>query len=304
MELFALQCFVEVVRAESFSRAADRVFRTQPAVSLQVRKLEREVGRQLIDRSRKRAVPTEAGRLLYERARALLEELGSLERLVGKADREPSGRLAIASNLALIDHVLPGPLGAFHRRYPRVQIALFNRRSEEILRLLIDGAAEVGVGYLAPRNRQIDRERLGEARFLLVEPRGVERPRPPLARELGTKGLLHFERGVELRRYLERHLALRSAVDAGPEPAMELPSMATILRYVQSGFGYSILPEFGVPSGARVAATPLAGMLPPLPVEAYTVRGRQLSPAAEAWLAMLRRSPLRGLARPGGDARG
>lgn len=282
MEIFALQCFVEVIRAGSFSKAAERVLRTQPAVSLQVRKLERELGRRLVGRAGRRAVPTEEGQLLYERARPLLGELAGLRDLLTAAPREPHGRLTIASNLALIDNLLPAVLGEYHRRWPAVQLSLLNLRSEQILRALLDGTADVGFGYLAARHRQIERRDVGQAEFFRIEPRADP------ANKDETRPFLHFEKGIELRRYLERHLGAL-------EVALELPSLSSILRYVRSGFGYSILPEFALPPSARVglSAIPLAGRVPSLAIEIYTVRGRLLPAAAQACLHLMEKAPQR-----------
>ncbi len=291
MELFGLACFVEVVRTGSFSRAAERMLRTQPALSLQVQKLEQELGRQLVDRSRRRAVPTEAGRAVYGRAQVLLAEAAALRDEAGAAGGEPSGRLSLASTLALIDNVLPRVLGTFHRRCPGVALSLFNLRPDMMLRALLDGTAEIGLGYLAAHHRQVEREKLFEAPFLVVEKgRGRPRARPPSARDLAGLPFLHFEKGIELRRFLETHLSRALGSGQRMQVAMELPSMSSILEYVRTGFGYSILPEFAVPVRARagLSVTPAGGLVPPLAVELYTVRGRRLSTAARACREALR----------------
>ncbi len=291
MELFALACFVEVVRAGSFSRAAERMLRTQPALSLQVRKLERELGQELVDRSRRRAVPTEAGRAVFQGALALLGQAAALREQAGAAGAGPSGRLALASTLALIDNVLPRVLGGFHRRFPAVELSLFNLRPDSMVRALLDGTAEIGVGYLAAHHRQVVREQLFESPFLVVEGRrGSPRAGPPSARELAGMPLVHFEKGIELRRHLEGHLARALGTGRRVTVAMELPSVSSILEYVRRGFGFSVLPGFAVPARARagLSVTPAGALVPPLAVELYSVRGRTLSLAARACREALR----------------
>ena len=95
MDPFALRCFAAVARTGSFSRAARELYRTQPAVSLQVRKLERELDRPLFERSRRSPVLTDAGRALLAGSRDLLERLDALPGLVASAADEPAGTLVL-----------------------------------------------------------------------------------------------------------------------------------------------------------------------------------------------------------------
>ena len=103
MELFSLRCFVEVARRGSFTKAAQQLYRTQPAVSVQVRKLEDELEQVLFDRGTRKPVLTESGMVLFASAKELLEKIDGLKDLVAESAGLPTGTLTIASNASLIN---------------------------------------------------------------------------------------------------------------------------------------------------------------------------------------------------------
>ena len=289
MDLFALLCYAEVVRCGSFTAAANRLFRSQPAVSQQVGKLERELGQPLLDRKGKTIQPTEAGKVLYELTLELLDTADDIKRRVSLHADEPAGRLVIVSNLSIIDHVLPEVLGRFHTRYRNMVLTLLSRKSEDLARILIEGKAEIGVGYLLGRSRWLTRELVGESGFSLVSARvaatGNNKKRS--AEDLLQGPLVHFEAGIELRRYIERHIGLKRDTDI----ALELPSTDSILRYVSAGFGATILPDFALTDHIRngdYLVQPLGARIPPLSIYGYWTRKGVLSRAAELFLEMLR----------------
>ena len=280
MELFSLRCFVAVARRGSFSRAAEELYRTQPAVSLQVRKLERELGRPLFDHARRSPVMTEAGRALYDGARDLLERVEGLADLAGGG--EPAGTLTIASNLSLIGHFLPRAVRRFHREHPKVLLRLLSRMSRDIGRLVEEGEADLGVGFLVGDRPDLQSTVLFRSPLLLI---GTVGRTLSLDRVLAGPMVL-FEEGTDLRRFLQRVCAGRRSL----EPVIELPSMELILQFVGEGFGSTILPAFAVSEGARrkLAVRTLGRSVEPLEVRAYTSRRRPVSRAGAVFLDLLR----------------
>ena len=249
MDPFTLRCFVAVAREGSFSRAADLLYRTQPAVSLQVRKLEREIGRPLFDRSRRAPVLTDAGRVLLAESADLLDRLEALPGLVAGTGEVPSGTLAIASNLSLIGHFLPPLAVAFHARFPLVRLRLLNRTARGIVRSLAERRGRPR--HRIPRRR---RPRRGErrARSLPVRaggPRG-RRPRRPAR---AARGRRRSPKPSPGRWCISRTTwtcvgtsSARSRGGAAWHPLIELPSIESILTFVAAGFGSSILPAFAL----------------------------------------------------------
>jgi len=145
MDFDQLITFLEVARQGSFSRAGEKVFRSQSAVSAQIRQLEQEYGDRLLDRSGKTVKLTPAGQIFYEYA----ERLKNLrdESLTAVADHgaTPRGTLRVGANEATCLYVLPEVFGEYCRRYPPVQISIYRNFSYKIVEKLENGSVEVGI---------------------------------------------------------------------------------------------------------------------------------------------------------------
>ena len=139
MDFDQLTTFLEVVKLGNFSRAGEKVFRSQSAVSAQIRQLEQEYGTKLLDRSGKRVTLTPAGEVLFEYANRLLALRGESLRAVVDQDRTPRGVLAIGANEATCLYVLPETFSEYRRRYCDVQISIYRNFSHKILERLQDG---------------------------------------------------------------------------------------------------------------------------------------------------------------------
>jgi len=284
MEYFSLKCFIEVVRTGSFSKAAHKLFRTQPAISLQIRKLEKELKQPLLDRYKKHIVLTEKGKFLYEQSKELLDRLDDLKRLTSRAATEPQGPLTIATNLSLINNLLPPVIGEFHKRYPQVKVVLLNLKSKDIAAAILEGNADLGVGYLLEKQRIIESIKIRSANFFLINKRGASKN----IKDILTGPFVHFEAGVELRSYIEKHLKIKPTLTV----AMELPSIESILHYVEHGFGWSVLPDFSIADywTKRIEAKQLRYLIPPIDICAYVHLKRILPKAAEKFLEILRKT--------------
>jgi DNA-binding transcriptional LysR family regulator len=288
VDLFGIRCFLTVARTGSFSRAARELYRTQPAVSLQVRKLEEELGRPLFDRTRRSPVLTQAGQAFLAGSRDLLERLDALPGLVASTEVEPAGPLAVASNLSLITHYLPPAIRAFHNKYPRVKLRMLNRTARGIARAVEEGEADLGIGFLLGDDPDLAGEVLHRSPFVLVSPRDAARAgkrRLPLE-EILAGPFVHFEEGVDLRRHLERSLPGRRNL----EPVIELPSIESILLFVAYGFGSSVLPAFAVADRwrKRLVVRDLGRTLAPLEIRSCVAGRRAPSRAAAAFLEACR----------------
>src|SRR4030088_3713389 len=144
MDFDQLITFLEVARQGSFSGAGEKVFRSQSAVSAQIRQLEQEYGDRLLDRSGKTVKLTPAGQVLYDYAERL--KLLREESLTAVADHSstPRGTLRVGANEATCLYVLPEVFGEYCRRYPPVRISIYRNFSYKIVEKLENGAIEVG----------------------------------------------------------------------------------------------------------------------------------------------------------------
>src|SRR5215471_9979716 len=155
MDTRQLAAFCAVVDRRSFSQAAEQLGVTQPAVSLQIRSLEKRLGTQLLDRSGRRVEPTEAGRRLYRSAQRLLAAEEQLLADLGEADGELDGRLDIGSSTGPGGTVLPVALAEFQQLHPGVTVALHVSDTQRVIEQVARREVELGVVGAARRQRGV-----------------------------------------------------------------------------------------------------------------------------------------------------
>jgi len=236
-----LTTFLEVAKLGNFSRAGDKVFRSQSAVSAQIRQLEQEYGTRLLDRSGKRVTLTPAGEVLFEYANRLLALRGESQRAVADQDRTPRGILAIGANEATCLYVLPETFSEYRRRYSDVQISIYRNFSHKILERLQDGLIDVGIVTMPVKAPSLVVKRIFHDRLMLMTS-----PNHPLAR----LDAVPVEAMVDYPIILPKAGHTRKTMDKLLRPyqphvriAMELPSIAMIKAFVASGMGISLISE-------------------------------------------------------------
>ena len=241
MDFDQLTTFLEVVKLGNFSRAGEKVFRSQSAVSAQIRQLEQEYGTRLLDRSGKRAALTPAGDVLFEYANRLLALRGESLRAVADQDSTPRGVLAIGANEATCLYVLPDTFGEYRRRYSDVQISIYRNFSHKILERLQDGLIDVGIVTMPVKAPSLVVRRIFHDRLMLMTS-----PNHPLA----EMDAVPVEAMVNYPVILPKAGHTRKTMDKLLRPyqsqlriAMELPSIAMIKAFVASGMGISLISE-------------------------------------------------------------
>src|SRR4051812_7165841 len=145
MDFDQLVTFLEITKLQSFSKAGQKVYRSQSAVSAQIRQLEQEYGERLFDRTSKSVKLTDAGRLLFDYAERLIKL--RKESLLAVADhgKEVRGVLTIGANEGTCLYVLPEVIAEYSRLYPAVQLSIYRNFSRKIMERLEDGAIDVGI---------------------------------------------------------------------------------------------------------------------------------------------------------------
>ncbi len=151
MDIAALQSFLAVAETGSFSRAAERVFLTQPAVSKRIASLESQLDTRLFDRIGKRVQLTPAGTALYERARRVLRELDDVKRSIADLAGTIAGELRLATSHHIGLHRLPEPLRQFHATWPQVRLDLRFMDSEQACNEVARGEIELAIVTLPPK---------------------------------------------------------------------------------------------------------------------------------------------------------
>ena len=172
MDLHQLRSFYEVVREQSFTRAADKLFLTQPAISLQIKALENELDEILLERNRRQLRLTPAGEILFAHAKAILSRLEQARDDIAALKQVLRGRLAIGTSDTNCTYVLPGVLAEFRARYPAVELDIRNRMSPEVSNLVLNDEVEFGLATLPVKHRDLVSESLFERRDVLICPPG------------------------------------------------------------------------------------------------------------------------------------
>src|SRR6185503_17929351 len=221
MDTRQLAAFCAVVERRSFSQAAEQLGVTQPAVSLQVRALEKRLGTQLLDRSGRRVEPTDSGRRLYRGAQRLLTlEAQVLDELAAEAEGELAGALAIGASTGPAAIVVPELLCEFQEAHPGIRVALEVHDTRTVVELVAERRLELGIVGAAPRHRGVRFEPFAYDEVVLVCPRGHRfAGRDVDVEELASETLVVMQEGAGVRRIVEDELRLqesvRSAVLAG-----------------------------------------------------------------------------------------
>ena len=244
MEISQLEAFVAVVEEKSFSRAAARLHRTQPAVSQAVRRLEEWANQPLLDRSAKSGVLTEAGSILYDHAKKVLnlridartaiEELRALDR----------GRVTLGANESTALYLLP-VLKKFRERYPRIKVEVRRSLSREIPMALLRYEIDLGVLSYDPQNADLESTvvRLDELCLIVPPAHRLARAGETVIRELGKETFIaHSIASPYRQRVVDLFARLRTPLNIG----LELPTVETIKKSVRAGMGIAFAPRMCV----------------------------------------------------------
>jgi DNA-binding transcriptional LysR family regulator len=244
VELYALQVFLTVATEKSFSRAAEKLLRTQPAVSLALQRLEQELGEKLIDRSGKDLILTDAGRSVLDYARRFQSLQQELENSLAELRDNSAGRLTIGANesttLYLLRHI-----ERYRELFPKIKVQVRRSLSSKLPGELIDGNLELGVISYDPADERLKSKVIyTDALAFVVSPRHrlANRKTVPIS-ELGSENFIAHNvispyRDVVLREFQTHKVPLHMDV--------EMPTIETIRKLVQSNLGVAFLPRMCV----------------------------------------------------------
>lgn len=244
MELYPLKVFLTVANEKSFSRAAEKLLRTQPAVSLAIQKLESDLQEKLMDRSGKDLILTDAGRIVLEYARRFENLEADLDNALAELRDNSAGRLIVGANesttLYLLEHI-----EQYRRLYPKVKVQVRRSLSSKIPSQLIDGDLELGVITYDPEDdRLVSLVIFTDHLAFIVSPNHRFAARSEVSiTELGMEtfiahNVLSPYRAVVLREFTRHKVPLNMDV--------EMPTVETIRKLVQRNEGVAFLPRMCV----------------------------------------------------------
>jgi DNA-binding transcriptional LysR family regulator len=244
MELYSLQVFLTVATEKSFSRAAERLLRTQPAISLALQRLEQELQEKLIDRSGRGLLLTDAGRTVLDYARRFQSLQQEMENSLAELRDNSAGRLTIGANestsLYLLRHI-----ERYRELYPKVKVQVRRSLSSRIPNELLDGNLELGVISYDPGDERLKSKVIyTDALAFVVSPthRLAHRKTVSIS-ELGQENFVAHNvlspyREAVLREFQAHKVPLRMD--------LEMPTIETIRKMVQSNMGVAFVPRMCV----------------------------------------------------------
>lgn len=289
MELSELHVFLTVAAERSFSRAATKLHRTQPAVSQAVRRLEVELGERLFDRSSKDGTLTEAGRVLHDYAQRLTrlsEEAGSAVRELQDLRR---GRVLIGANEAAVHALLP-LFSLFREMHPKIQFHVRRVPSRQIPFEVLERNLDFGVLTFQPSQRDLQSITIGDDELVMLT-----HPEHPLAHrkhvtmaELGRQEVIAHNDPSPARDWV---LRLFEKSHAPINIQMALPSLDGIKRAVEMQLGVALLPRrvaLSELANGQLAEVRVAQLRLPRHLRLVHRKDGQMSHAAEAFLTISR----------------
>ena len=264
MDFDQLETFQEVARLSSFSRAAEKRFRTQPAISSQIRSLEEEVGAKLLDRSGGKVSLTASGKLFLKYVEDTIEARRSIFTAIAETERVPRGEIIVGANEGTCLHILPEVFADFKKQYPDVAVSIKRADYAKILESVIDNTVDFGVVSLPVTDTRLTVVLIHRDELVAIAP-----PQHPIAKmksvtlaEMANYPLLipkvgHTRDALETL-FHERRLK--------PRFSMELDSSELLKRFVAVDVGIGFI------SRSHATEDVLAGLIKTIPLSDAQIR--------------------------------
>ena len=290
MEMNQLEFFRKVVEEGSFSKAAERVYRTQPAVSIAIRRLEEEIGAPLFERSQKTPALTDVGQVVYDYAKQILSLRDQALDGVAEMKLLKRGRVRIGANESTSHYLLPQIILDYLKRHPQVKVEIFGHSSDHLPREVLDGKVDFALMAFDPVDSDLKSFPVLKDELVLIM-----HPDHPLAKraavtveELGKESFVaHNVKTGSRQRVIEVFAQHRTPLNI----TLELATIETIKRFVQLKIGLGFVPRMCVAEELErgsLAAVPVQDLTYERTLWVTHRREITFSHAAEAFLELLR----------------
>jgi DNA-binding transcriptional LysR family regulator len=261
-----LQVFHTVARLLSFTKAAEALHMTQPAVTFQVRQLEEYFNTRLFDRTHNRISLTKVGETVYKYAAQIFERYSEMENAVKELTGDVSGILMVGASTTIAEYMLPALLGDFKKKYPDVRIRLKVSNSDGIVSMVEDNSIDLGVVEAPVNNKSLAVELCKMDQLVAVVP-----PDHPFANEdeisaqkLFEDAYICREEGSGTRDVITEYLEQHGIAACGINTVMELGSPESIKGAIASGMGISILSRATLHKELELGTLKAISVNPPL----------------------------------------
>jgi LysR family hydrogen peroxide-inducible transcriptional activator len=280
-----LRYFDALARHRHFGQAAEECAVTQPALSMQIRDLEAELGVRLVERRPGEVSLTETGAEVWARAGHILSAARDLTAFTRQRARQLTGPLRLGVIPSLAPYVLPRVLPELQRLHPELRLELHETRTKTLLAELAHGTLDAIMLALPVEDPELETAPLFEDRFLLALPAADPLPRDAraAAADVNARRLILLEEGHCLR---DQTLAYCSALPRDAAASLGATSLATVMQMVANGYGVTLVPEIAVESEVRDARIKLLRFADPEPGRTIGLAWRSTSPRKADFTAL------------------
>lgn len=290
MNLNHLAIFQAVAEEGSVTRGADKLMVSQPAVSKQIRELERALTVKLFERRTKPLALTEAGKTLVGYAQRISMLADDAQRALHDLNHLRGGRLAIGASTTVGVHLLPDVLVYFRHRFPEIELRLELENGDILQQRLQDEILDVGITEAVLDSNKLQPVELVQDPFIAIAPPNhpIVRRRSLTLQEFCDAGLIVRETGAQTRSFVERALAARGM---SIRPAIALGSTEAIKRAVAAGLGVAIVPRMAMGlelAAKKIARVQVKDLSIRRPLFEYTLRGRTAGKAQQAFMCVVK----------------
>jgi DNA-binding transcriptional LysR family regulator len=289
MEMAQLEYFSRVVQEKSFSKAADKVFRTQPAVSIAIRRLEEEIGLPLLDRTQKAPVLTEAGQVVYDYAQRILGLRDQVGQAIAEMQSLKRGLIRVGANESTSLYLLPELILKFREQHPDVKVEIFRHVSSRLPREVLDRNIDFALMASEPGDRDLEAfPLLKDELVLIMSPKHPLASRPSVKiKDLGKESFVaHNVKSGSRVKVIEAFARQHTPLNI----SLELATIETIKRFVQKRVGLAFVPRMCVREELErgvLVNVPVRGLTHTRTLWAAHRRGANFSPAGNAFLKIL-----------------
>ncbi|PWK88537.1 DNA-binding transcriptional regulator OxyR [Fulvimonas soli] len=295
MNLRDLHYLVSLAEHRHFGRAAEASFVSQPTLSTQIKKLEDELGVALVERTPRKVLLTETGREIARRAKGVLAEIEEIKAIAQRTRDPEAGKLRLGIFPTLGPYLLPHLVPLVRRRFPRLELLLTEEKTEQVVKMLREGALDAGILALPLHEDSLHAEFLFEEPFVLAVPE-----RHPLAQHKGRlklsdledENLLLLEDGHCLR---DQALEVCQLAGAGEKAGFRATSLETLRQMVAADVGITLLPTLAikppVPRTGNVQLLEFAGHPPSRRIALVWRKSSSMGPFLQRFAEMIRGMP-------------
>lgn len=290
MEMSQLEFLLKVVEEGSFSKAAQRVYRTQPAISIAIRRLEEEIGAPIFDRTQKTPTLTETGQIIYDYAQRIIVLRDQAKANVVRLKKLEQGCVRIGSNESTSLYLLPEVLLGFRQKHPKIKVEIFRHVSDKLPREVSDRKVDFALMAYKPLEKELEAFPVLKDELVLVLS-----PKHPLAKEksvavkdLGRETFLaHNVQTASRKKVIETFAKTNTPLNI----TLELDTVETIKRFVRKNLGLAFVPRMCVNEEIETGtliSIPVKGLTYSRTLWAVHRRGSPFTSAAQAFLKLLK----------------